>query len=259
MISIDLSGKTAIVTGAARGIGRETALTLAKAGAYVIVADINRELGNEAASEIQSLGLKSTFSYCDVTDLQNVQRVANDPEQLDIFVHIAGIMLTEGLMDAPVEKIENLFRVNVLGCSNAYRAALERMIPQRFGKVVTMSSSAGRAGGPVHAYYRMSKAAIISLNQSAAYTAAPYGINVNTICPGIIRTEMWEEILDAFAKNTDSEKREAQWRSYVEKSIPMGRPQTCEDIANGVLFLCSDLAANITGQALNICGGMCMN
>ncbi|MEM5768632.1 MAG: SDR family oxidoreductase, partial [Bacillota bacterium] len=146
-----------------------------------------------------------------------------------------------------------------LGCSNVYRAALERMIPQRAGKIVTMSSSAGRAGGPVHAHYRMSKAAIISLNQSAAFTAAPYGINVNTICPGIIRTEMWEDILDAFAEDTGGADREAQWRSYVENSIPMGRPQECEDIANGVLFLCSDMAKNITGQALNICGGMCMN
>jgi NAD(P)-dependent dehydrogenase (short-subunit alcohol dehydrogenase family) len=259
MISIDLSGKTAIVTGAARGIGKATALTLARAGAYVIVADVNRETGSKTVKEIQNLGFKSNFTYCDVTDLENMQRVVNEPDKLDIFVNIAGIMLTEGLMDAPPEKIERLFRVNVLGASNAYRAALERMIPQKSGKIVTMSSSAGRAGGPVHAHYRMSKAAIISLNQSAAHTAAPHGINVNTICPGIIRTEMWEDILDAFAKETGTTDREAQWKSYVDNSIPMGRAQTCEDIANGVLFLCSDLARNITGQALNICGGMCMN
>lgn len=259
MVNIDLSGKTAIVTGAARGIGKETALTLARAGADVIVADINRENSNETVKEIQGLGVKSKFVYCDVSDLESMQRTVNEPERLDIFVNIAGIMLTEGLMDAPEEKIVRLFEVNVLGCSNAYRAALERMIPQKSGKIVTMSSSAGRAGGPVHAHYRMSKAAIISLNQSAAHTAAPYGINVNTICPGIIRTEMWEDILDAFEKDTGNKDREAQWKMYVSSSIPMGRAQTCEDIANGVLFLCSDLAKNITGQALNICGGMCMN
>lgn len=259
MISIDLSGKTAIVTGAARGIGKTTALTLAKAGADVFIADINQEVGNETVKEIRNLGLKSKFVYCDVADLENMQSVIKEPEKLDIFVNIAGVMLTEGLMDAPVEKIDKLYKVNVLGCSNAYRAALERMIPQKSGKIVTMSSSAGRAGGPVHAHYRMSKAAIISLNQSAACTAALYGINVNTICPGIIRTEMWEDILDAFVKDTGNEDREAQWKSYVENSIPMGRAQTCQDIANGVLFLCSDMAKSITGQALNICGGMCMN
>lgn len=259
MVVINLEGKTAVVTGAGRGIGKEVALTLARAGADVVVSDVDETAGCLVVKEIQALGRESEYFRCDVSKLKDVQALVAHPKQLDIFVNIAGIMLTNGLMDAPEEKIECLLRINVLGTSNAYRAALERMIPQKNGKIVTMSSSAGRAGGPVHAHYRMSKAAVISLNQSAACTAAPYGINVNTVCPGIIRTEMWEEILDGFARDTGDPDREKHWEAYVKKSIPMGRAQTCEDIANAILFLCSDLAASITGQALNICGGMCLN
>ena len=133
------------------------------------------------------------------------------------------------------------------------------MIDQKHGKIVSMSSSAGREGGPIHAHYRASKAAVISLNQSAAMTGAPYGINVNTVCPGIVYTEMWSEILDGFERDTGIHDREKLWNDYVIKSIPMGKPQTPQDVANGILFLCSNLADSITGQALNICGGMCLD
>ena len=259
MISIDLHNKQAVVTGSGRGIGREVALTLARAGANVIVSDIDSKLGNETVELITKEGVASQFIHCDVANSEQVKELVYSPEKLDIFVNIAGIALTTGLLDSTVEEIKRLLDVNVLGTSNTYKWALTRMIDQKHGKIVSMSSSAGREGGPIHAHYRASKAAVISLNQSAAMTGAPYGINVNTVCPGIVYTEMWSEILDGFERDTGIHDREELWNDYVIKSIPMGKPQTPQDVANGILFLCSNLADSITGQALNICGGMCLD
>ncbi|HHT24195.1 MAG TPA: SDR family oxidoreductase [Clostridiaceae bacterium] len=259
MISIDLTDKQAIVTGAGKGIGRQVAITLAEAGADIIVADIDKTISNKTVQTIKKIGRKAEFKYCDISKLSDVQDLVNYPSKLDIFVNVAGIVLTTGLLDSSIDDIKRLFDVNIIGTSNAYRCALERMIPQKYGKIVTMSSSAGREGGPIHAFYRASKAAVINLNQSAAMTAAPHNINVNTICPGIIYTDMWKDILEGFVEETGNPDKKQLWDDYVKKSIPMGKAQTVEDIANGVLFLCSSLADSITAQAINICGGMCQN
>jgi NAD(P)-dependent dehydrogenase (short-subunit alcohol dehydrogenase family) len=176
---------------------------------------------------------------------------------VDIAVHCVAIMMPEAWLDAPQDKVQRLVNVNVMGTSNVIQETLRKMIPCEQGKFLILASIGGKIAERTIPHYRMSKAAVLSMTMTAAKEAAEHNINVNAICPGIIRTDMWEkQLLPDRAERMGLEKEDAWDR--ITGGIPLKRPQTPEDVANAAAFLCSDFAANITGQALNVDGGMCM-
>lgn len=270
-ISIDFTGKTVLVTGAGRGLGKAMALTFAKAGADVYLGNRKEDQGMETVKEIESLGHRAGFTKCDVAREEDVKKLLDDAVafgggKLDVFVNAAGVISIEDMMYTSDEEIKRLFDINVLGTVHALKLGLPIMEKQKSGNIVTVASIAGRGGMAMLQTYCASKAAVISLTQSAAKMAAPYGVRVNAIAPGIIRTSMWEEILNGMAHGWDpankrelsSEERETLWNESVKNMIPLGRAQLAEDIANGTVFIASDLAREITGQVLAIDGGTTM-
>lgn len=261
-LKIDLTGKTAIVTGAGRGLGKCVALTLAECGADVWIGDISLENAQEAAKEIKALGRKSGAIKVDVIDYVQMKNLMDTVEQeagkIDIMVNAAGIVITKTFLEITPEEVQKIMNINILSVSNGCQLALEKMMPRGYGRIINFSSTAGRRGNISLPHYAMTKAAVINLTQSAALTSAKSGVTVNAVCPGIIRTAMWEKILDNRASEPGAE-REAAWQAALDANIPMGIAQEAIDIAWAVAFLCSDYARYIHGQSLNVCGGMRMN
>lgn len=257
MISIDLSGKIAIVTGAGGGLGKATALKLAEAGASVVVSDINLENAQNVADEIKKMGVPSKAIKTNVSieeEVNNlVETTINEFGTLDILVNNAGINITAPFVGVDSEGFDKLINVNIKGVYYGCKAALKHMIPKQQGKIVNFSSMAGKEGFGLASHYGATKFAVLGLTQAIAKEVGQYNINVNAVCPGIIRTEMWEKMLSEGSQFT-GQSREEMWKT-VTSPIPLGRPQEPEDIANMVAYLCSDLAKNMTGQGINITGG----
>ncbi len=262
-MKIDLTGQTAVVYGAGRGIGEAIVNELAKAGATVYVADILLDNAKEVVANLKKQGLKGVACKCDVGSYKDVDAVMAQAEKetgkLDIVVNNAGIVTLGSFLETTQEEIKSLYNINLMGVSNGLQAAIKRMQKYKQGKIVSTSSFAGRkALKEGFAYYGMTKAAIIYLTQAAAYAGADYNINVNSVCPGIIRTPMWEMILDNYAKVGMD--KEQSWKENLKHFIPLERgDQKAEDIAYTVLFLCSKYADHITGQSINVDGGAAMN
>lgn len=270
-ISIDFTGKTVLVTGAGRGLGKAMALTFAEAGADVYLGNRKEDQGMQTVKEIQAMGRRSGFTKCDVAKEEDVKKLLEDAKAfgggtLDVFVNAAGVISIEDLLYTGDAEVKRLFDINVLGTVHALKHAVPMMEEQKSGNIITVSSIAGRGGMGMLQAYCASKAAVISLTQSAAKMAAPHGVRVNSIAPGIIRTSMWEEILDGMAhgwnpedkRDLTEEEREVLWNESVKNMIPMGHAQQPEDIAWATAFLASDLAREITGQVLTIDGGTTM-
>jgi len=244
---IDLAGKTALVTGGSRSIGRATALLLARAGADVgITCHTRREEADAVAGAIRDLGRRAWVGVGDHADSDIVRALLADYQatlgSIDCLVLNHGIWPTE---DRPLAEMDDArwgrtLRVNLDGVFFVARAALRLMGPG--GRVVLISSTAGQRGEAMHADYAASKGAIISLTKSLAVECAP-DITVNSVAPGWVDTEMsWPALGDGA-------------RERVAATIPLGRIPPAEDIAGPVLFLCSDLARHVTGEILNVNGG----
>lgn len=249
MMQRRLEGKIALVTGAGRGMGRATALRLAQEGAIVAVNDWNAQSAEAVAQEIIAAGGQARAWACDASDEAAVQAMVEDIVRtfgaIHILVNNAGILrATSPLETIPAEEWELVMRVNVNGVFYCTKAVLPYMKRQRYGKIINISSSAGRStstfGG---AHYTTSKAAVLGLTRHTAREAAPYNINVNAVAPGSIDTDMVREMttLEHLA-------REAA-------KIPLGRLGTAEDEANLVFFLASDESSYITGATIDINGG----
>ena len=270
-LEIDLSARVALVTGGSRGLGRADALTLARAGADVVIADIlvesddsdhaerygplaqaAREQGlihtEETAAEIESMGRRSFAVKCDVTDSEQVQgTVARAVEKLgsvDILVNNAGTLDHIAQLENQVPELwERDLRVNLTGAFNCSRAVWPHMKAKGWGRIVNMASVAGTLGGFGQASYSTTKAGLLGLTKSLALEGARHGITANAVVPGIIGTEAFH--FGNAAMNERMIKRTAMRRA--------GEPQ---DIANAIAFLCSDLAAYVTGVGLNVSGGI---
>ena len=266
---MDVTGKVALVTGGGRGIGRAICLTLAENGADVVVADVNLEDAKSVASEVADNGRQSIAEPVDVTDKGSVERMVGQVIErfgrIDILVNNAGVIAASGWeqREKPTdEDWDATFEVNVKGMARVTNAVAPHMKERRYGKIVNISSIAGRLGTMTSAPYGASKAGAINLTQHTALELAPFDINVNAICPGLLWTPMWERIAvhwsldqEKFGGNTPRE----IFDSAVEERIPLGREQTPEDIGYAVAFLASDRARNITGQTLNVSGGSHMH
>jgi NAD(P)-dependent dehydrogenase (short-subunit alcohol dehydrogenase family) len=266
---MDLTDRVAVVTGGASGIGRGICLVLADRGADVAVVDINAEGAQKVAKEIVGKGRQSMVCVTDVTEKASVGKMVRDVVarfgRIDILVNNAGIVGGVGWVDAPASREEDwdsTYEVNVKGVVLCSLAVAEHMKERRAGKIVNISSGAGRLGSPGFPHYSASKAGVISWTQAHAMELGPYNINVNAICPGMVWTPMWE-INAKRAQRERSDLRGLSLREVferiVEKANPLGREQTPEDIGWAAAFFASDVARNITGQALHVNGGNKMN
>ncbi|MFI4986240.1 MAG: SDR family NAD(P)-dependent oxidoreductase [Alphaproteobacteria bacterium] len=261
-----LDGRVAIVTGGAAGIGRAIATKLAERGASVVVADIDIAEAEAVAEALTAVGATAGACATDVsartsTDAMAAQ-VLREFGRIDILVNNAGVAGARGWADAAASRPQDwqaTYRVNVAGTVHAARSVLPAMKRARSGRIVNMSSISGREGRPIFAYYSASKAAIIRYTQSLAAALAPVAINVNAVCPGIVWTAMWQEVGKRFARDDPQYEGLGAREVYdrmVRNRVPLRRGQTPEDIAEAVAFLASDDARGISGQALNVDGGI---
>ncbi|BDF77542.1 SDR family NAD(P)-dependent oxidoreductase [Pyramidobacter piscolens] len=260
-IQIDLKGKTALLTGGGRGLGKAIAEVLAKAGANVFIGNRKEAEGESVVEELRKLGVKADFKKVDVSVDAEVEEFFRAGEafaggKIDFVVNNAGVIETVPFLELDGEGAKRVYDINVIGLSNVVRCALKKMIAQKEGRIVTTSSIAGIAQLGMLEHYSATKAAVVSLTKNLAKVAAPYHINVNSVAPGIIRTKMWEEILDSMTGGSDNaDCRNSTFDDSVKKLIPFGVPQVEEDIADAVLFLCSHLSKEITGQVIAVDGG----
>jgi len=289
-----LWGQVAIVTGAGQGIGKGIALRLAREGADVIVAEYNPETAKGTAHEIAVTARRSLAYPIDISDVGAVRQMVDDVVaefgRIDILVNNAGVVQTKPMMELTENDWDHVIDVNQRGlffCLQAVAAQLIRQLPEdlkavqdpadvisireggtdrttlgpedvsSFGKIVNLSSISGRRGRPLSTHYAASKAAIISITQSAALALAPYRINVNAVCPGIVPTPMWDQIDADRARLFGANPGEAI-AAFIQ-ALPLKRAATAEDVAGAVAFLCSSDSDYITGQALNVDGGYEMN
>lgn len=248
----DLSGKTAFVTGAASGIGEAIAHALAGAGAYVFVADINAELGENVAATINRDGGGAEFVQLNIAEQGECNSVAGrihaNRGDLDILVNNAGIGHVGTILNTETEDLERLFRVNVLGTFALTKAFIGPMIDRKYGVIVNVASIGGVIGIRERIAYCTTKFAVVGFTKSLALDHARDGIRANAVCPGRVETPF---VRSRLAEYPDPEK------AYREMSDTqaIGRMGTPEEIAAAVLYLASDEAAFITGTALEIDGG----
>ena len=266
---MQLEDRVALVTGGARGLGEGIALVLAERGADVAVCDINLEGARQTADTITGMERRAKAYMVDVTNQDQLGKmtdeVLSDFERIDILVNAAGVIGAPGFEGTTTSREEDwdlTFDVNVKGTALTSDAVSPHMKDRRFGKIVNIASHGGRGGGTGGGAYGASKAAVIHLTQSYALDLAPFNINVNAICPGSIWTPMWERIA-VRAQRNNPEQRHLTPREIFDAAIqercPLGREQTPEDIGKAVAFFASDDALNITGQSLNVNGGIRMN
>ncbi len=266
---MQMEDRVALVTGGARGIGRGVCLAMAECGAELAVADIDIEGAKSVEGEIAEQGRKAKAFRVDVTERSEVEELTATViahfGRLDILVNAAGVIGAPGFEDTVTSREEDwdlTFDVNVKGTALASDAVATHMKASRSGKIVNIASHGGRTGSPGMGAYGASKAAVIHLTQSYALELAPYNINVNAICPGSLWTPMWERIAERTRRN-DPSQRSLTTREVFDRAIqercPLGREQTPEDIGKAAVFFASDDAVNITGQSLNVNGGMRMN
>lgn len=256
-----LEGKVAIVTGAGRGIGRGIALRLAQDGATVVVNDINKDNVKKVAQEIKDMGRKSLAIAGDVRKIDDVNSMVDQTVaefgQLDIMVANAGIAQVKLAIELTPEDWDNVFAVNMRGIFLCDQAAAKQMIKQKTkGKIINCSSIAGHSGFSMLSHYSASKFAVRGFTQAFAKELGPHGITVNAYCPGIVGTDMWDLIDEKMGEYLGLPKGETL-KKYTEL-ITLGRVETPEDVADFVSYLASSDADYMTGQAVNICGGIVM-
>jgi NAD(P)-dependent dehydrogenase (short-subunit alcohol dehydrogenase family) len=254
-----LKGKTAIITGGARGIGAAIATGYAREGATVCVADIEYA---EAQKTAKSLGGKSFAFKLDVTSLDSIASCVAEAERslggIDILVNNAAIFDMGPLVDIPEKSYQRVFDVNVKGVLFMMQAVAKSMIARgKGGKIINFASQAGRRGEPLVAVYCASKAAVISLTQSAGLALIKHGINVNGIAPGVVDTPMWDHVDALFAKYENRPLGEK--KRLVGEGVPYGRMGTPEDHVGCAIFLASAESDYVVAQTFNVDGGQWMS
>ena len=256
-----LENQTALVTGAAQGIGRGIARSLAAAGANIIIGDLNTAKAEVVAAEISALGRASMAVDLDVTNEGSIEQALATAyhhfSSIDILVNNAGVMQEDLGEQTSARDFDACHSVNLKSVWLITRAIAEHFKVRQSGKIINITSAAGRQGMAEFPAYCASKAAAINLTQSLSRSLAPFNINVNAICPGLIWTPMWEQI-EAMVGDADTIEARKAFADSV-KQTPLGRPVTPEDIGSAVVFLASKGAKNITGQSLNIDGGLVLN
>ncbi|MDR0240178.1 MAG: SDR family oxidoreductase [Burkholderia sp.] len=250
-----LEGQVAIVTGGARGIGRGIALTLAGAGADILLADLLDDALDATAREVRALGRRAAVARVDVTQAAQVDAMVAQAlaelGRLDILVNCAGVISIHPVAELTERDWDFVMDVNAKGTFLGCRAALAHLKAQGRGRIINVASIAGKEGFPNLAHYSASKFAVVGFTNALAKELARDGVTVNAICPGIVRTDMWDRLSDEW--KTDGETVEESWQRHQLTLIPQGRAQTPEDMGRLALFFAT--MDNVTGQAVNVDGG----
>ena len=246
---IDLKEKTAVVTGAGQGIGRDIALTLGRSGADVAVIDVNLETAEETVSLLEKAGSKGLALKCDIVDYTEVQECVREilgwREQLHFLINNAGVTRDNLLLRMGEAEWKSVIDVNLTGTFNMTKVVSKHMFKKRFGRIVSIASVIGQMGNAGQSNYAASKAGIIGFSKSVAKEFAPRNVTVNAIAPGFIETAMTSVLPE-------------EVREGMRRMIPLGKFGSGDDVANIVLFLVSELGSYVTGQVINCDGGMIM-
>jgi meso-butanediol dehydrogenase/(S,S)-butanediol dehydrogenase/diacetyl reductase len=258
---MELQGQIAIVTGAGRGIGRATALELARLGADIVIAELDAGGADKTAALVRDLGRRATVARTDVTKRADltamVERARTDFGRIDILINNAGIYRAAATLDVTEEHWDAIMTINAKAVFFATQAVLPVMIAQKSGSIVSLASMAGKIGSRTNLPYNASKAAVISMTKSLALAHAADGIRVNCVCPGFVETDMWTMVAreqSALLGQTPEE-----FTRRRQESVPLGRMERPEDVAAVIGFLASPRAAYMTGQALSVDGGLVMH
>jgi NAD(P)-dependent dehydrogenase (short-subunit alcohol dehydrogenase family) len=253
-----LRDKVAIVTGAGQGIGRAIALRLAEEGADLVIADLNTRTASAVAAAVEGLGRRAAPVHVDVAAAEDRRALVGAAlsafGRIDILVNNAGIIRVTGPLDISEEEWDLVQAVNVKGTYFTCQAVLPHLLERGRGRIVNIASIAAKAGSIAWIHYNVSKAGVVALTRSLAMAYGKRGITVNCVCPGIVETDMWAKI-----------EREAgsvlglgpgELTQTRLRTIALGRLEKPEDVADAVAFLCSDDARYVTGQAINVDGGI---
>ena len=258
---MELQGQVAIVTGAGRGIGRATAHELARMGAAVVVAELDRATAESTATDLRDQGHRALVVRTDVTSREDlrgmVERTLAAFGRIDILVNNAGIYRAAATLDVTEEHWDAIMNINAKSVFFATQAVLPAMIAQKHGVIVNLASMAGKVGSRTNLPYNASKAAVISMTKSVALSHAADGIRANCVCPGFVETEMWTSVVHAQAALLEQTPEEFTRQRRVQ--VPLGRMERPEDVANVIGFLASPRADYMTGQALSVDGGLVMH
>ncbi|SHJ95702.1 3-oxoacyl-[acyl-carrier-protein] reductase [Paramaledivibacter caminithermalis] len=247
---MNLSGKTAIITGGSRGIGKAIAIKLAEKGANIVVNyTSNSNKAEEVVEEIKKMGREALAIKADVSNSEDVKNLVKEVEKnfssIDILINNAGITRDTLLIRMKDDDWDKVMDVNLKGTFLCTKLVGKKMMKQRSGKIVNITSVVGIIGNAGQTNYSASKAGVIGFTKSSAKELASRGVNVNAVAPGFIETDMTEKLSEEVVKN-------------YSKSIPLGKMGKPEDVANVVAFLCSEESDYLTGQVINVDGGMVM-
>jgi NAD(P)-dependent dehydrogenase (short-subunit alcohol dehydrogenase family) len=258
---MELQGQVAIVTGAGRGIGRATALELARLGADIVVAELDTSGGaDKTAALVQDAGRRAAVIPTDVTrraDLAAlVERTLAAFGRIDVLVNNAGIYRAATVLDVTEEHWDAIMTINAKAVFFASQAVLPTMIAAKRGAIVNLASMAGKIGSRTNLPYNVSKAAVISMTKSLALAHAPDGVRVNCVCPGFVETDMWTQVAREQGALLGLTPEEFTQRRA--ETVPLGRMERAEDVAAVIGFLASPRAGYMTGQALSVDGGLVM-
>jgi NAD(P)-dependent dehydrogenase (short-subunit alcohol dehydrogenase family) len=256
-----LQNRVAVVTGGGSGIGAAICRAFGREGALVAVTDLNRAAAEQVTASIRAGGSQALAWEVDVADRPAVEKVAAEVEQrlgaLEIWVNNAGISRIVPFLDCTDELWQLTLQVNLTGAFIGCQTAIGHMLPRQRGVILNMSSQSGKVGSSHYAAYCASKFGLIGLTQSLALEFAGEGIRVNALCPGAVSTPLWDQQLAAYASKRKIKPEEVY--PYLERKIPLGRWCTPEEVAQVAVFVASDEAAYLTGQAINITGGAVMD
>ena len=257
----DLSGRVAVVTGAASGIGRASALRLGEAGAHVVCADLDEDGALATTERITGAGGSATPGPVDVTSKDGVDRLVADTVsefgRLDVMANVAGIIITNQVVDVSEEELDKVLAVNMKGVFFGCQAAARQMIEQKSGSIVNMASAAIDAPAPNLVSYAMAKAAITQLTRNLATEVGRDGVRVNAVAPGFVMTEMTTRHFTDEAGNVDPGAK-AEVESRMSRGVALRRVGEPDDIAWAVLYLASDASSFMTGQIVRPNGGAAM-
>ncbi len=259
MFTIDLKGKTVAITGASQGIGQAMAEVFAGSGASVILLSRNKNKLEENTKSLKAKVVNAKYFVLDVSKPENVTEVFNQIGHIDILVNNAGIHFSSSIDEMNIDKWKELLDINLNGVMYCTKTVLPKMIKNKSGRIINISSTSGKSGDLFGSAYSASKFALIGFTQSLAQEVAKHNITANCICPGWTDTEMAENILHDEKYASLLEIPVAELKKTSLSAIPIGRYVHPKEVGYLALYLASDYASAITGQAINICGGLCMH